>query len=142
MATSGLWNFQNYRYIAPALPLLFLPIGVALAPPSEAPGPPWLLLWVKRAWVVAGAVVVVLFVNTARKPLVADMRLFAQGAMDTNTQVVAIGFAEAPQQKCEGGGINRFATFERRQHRPGHPLDCGSHQAIIMTGCSSSGTSR
>jgi hypothetical protein len=92
IATSGLWNFQNYRYIAPALPLLFLPIGVAFAPPDWVPPPlePY-RRWIRRAWVAAAVVLVVLFIRDARKPLVADMRLFAQGAMDTNTQVVAIG---------------------------------------------------
>ena len=46
-----------------------------------------------HAWRVAAVVIVVvaLFVRAARPRLVADMKLFAQGAMDTNTQVVAIG---------------------------------------------------
>jgi hypothetical protein len=47
--------------------------------------------WIRRGWVAAGVVLVLLFIREASKPLVADMRLFAQGAMDTNTQVVAIG---------------------------------------------------
>jgi hypothetical protein len=88
IASSGLWSFQNYRYIAPALPLLFIPVGVALSPIG-----PWLRAneWARRGWFVGVVVVAVLFVRSARAPLVSDMRLFAQGAMDTNTQVVAIG---------------------------------------------------
>lgn len=84
IASSGLWNFQNYRYIAPALPLLFIPVSVALVPVVTH-------VWARRAWQVAAIVVAILFVRSSRAALVADMRLFAQGAMDTNTQVVAIG---------------------------------------------------
>ena len=89
IASSGLWSFQNYRYIAPAFPLLAILVGCALAPPRTLP---------RR--VARGSR------GTARRrgrrssgvrargacPAVrADMLLFAQGAMDTNTQVVAIG---------------------------------------------------
>ncbi|HUS30949.1 MAG TPA: hypothetical protein VMZ53_20710, partial [Kofleriaceae bacterium] len=92
VASSGLWSFQNYRYIAPALPLLFIPVGFAFAPPDSLPAAltPY-RRWIRRGWVAASSVLVVFFILAARKPLVADMRLFAQGAMDTNTQVVAIG---------------------------------------------------
>jgi hypothetical protein len=92
VASSGLWNFQNFRYIAPALPLLFIPVGFAFAPPGWLP--PQLApfkRWIRIGWVAAASILVVLFIRDARKPLVSDMRLFAQGAMDTNTQVVAIG---------------------------------------------------
>ena len=86
IASSGLWNFQNYRYIAPAFPLLMIPVGVR----ARTAG---------RAHRVAASRVArrrvgrssLLFARAARPPLVADMQLFAQGAMDTNTQVVAIG---------------------------------------------------
>ena len=81
VASSGLWNFQNYRYIAAALPLLFIPVGIAIIPPAR---------W-RRGWQVAIVVAVVLFARAARPGLGADMKLYAQGAMDTNTQVVAIG---------------------------------------------------
>jgi hypothetical protein len=84
VASSGLWSFQNYRYIAPALPLLMIPVGVALSPLGSS-------VALRRAWHAGAIVLVVLFVRAARPPLVADMKLFAQGAMDTNTQVVAIG---------------------------------------------------
>jgi hypothetical protein len=84
IASSGLWNFQNYRYIAPALPLLFIPVGVALVPVVTH-------IWLRRAWQVAVIVLAIVFVLSSRTALVADMRLFAQGAMDTNAQVVTIG---------------------------------------------------
>ncbi|MGN6108664.1 MAG: hypothetical protein ACTHU0_26395, partial [Kofleriaceae bacterium] len=89
IASSGLWSFQNYRYIAPAFPLWMIPVGVALAPPR------WLARVAPRrgalGWQLAAAAVVALFARAALPGLRADARLFAQGAMDTNTQVVAIG---------------------------------------------------
>lgn len=93
IASSGLWNFQNYRYIAPAMPLIVIPVGIALAPPAWFPAklPDNIRVWIRRAWHVAAVVVVLFFVRSARPLLVADMKLFAQGAMDTNTQVVTIG---------------------------------------------------
>ena len=87
IASSGLWSFQNYRYIAPAFPLLFIPVGIALLPPRPVAE----RALVRRGWNVAVLVVAVLFIRASRPALVADMKLFAQGAMDTNTQVVAIG---------------------------------------------------
>lgn len=84
IASSGLWSFQNYRYIAPALPLLFVPVGVALAPIGSS-------LAVRRAMQAGALALAILFVVAARPGLVADMKLFAQGAMDTHTQVVRIG---------------------------------------------------
>jgi hypothetical protein len=87
IASSGLWSFQNYRYIAPAFPLLLIPVAVALSPPALLKDK----LAARRAWHAGALVLVVLFARAARPQLLADMRLFAQGAMDTNTQVVAIG---------------------------------------------------
>lgn len=90
VASSGLWNFQNYRYVAPAFALLMIPVGCALAPPKLpaifVPGDraPWV-------WRACVAVLVVCYVRAAWPGLRADMLLYAQGAMDTNTQVVAIG---------------------------------------------------
>jgi hypothetical protein len=84
IASSGLWSFQNYRYIAPAFPLLVIPVSIGLAPVGSSPA-------LRRAWHAGAIVLVLLFVRASRPRLVADMRLFAQGAMDTNTQVVAIG---------------------------------------------------
>jgi hypothetical protein len=84
IASSGLWSFQNYRYIAPAFPLLLIPVGVALSPLGTS-------VALRRAWYAGAIVLVILFARAARPRVVADMKLFAQGAMDTNTQVVAIG---------------------------------------------------
>jgi hypothetical protein len=87
IASSGLWSFQNYRYIAPAFPLLVIPVGIALSPPAAVRKS----VALRRAWYAGAIVLVLLFARAARPKLVADMKLFAQGAMDTNTQVVAIG---------------------------------------------------
>ena len=84
IASSGLWNFQNYRYIAPAFPLLMIPVAVALSPAGSS-------VALRRAWHAGAIVLVVLFARAARPALVSDMKLFAQGAMDSNAQVVAIG---------------------------------------------------
>jgi hypothetical protein len=125
VATSGLWSFQNYRYIGPAFPLLMIPVGYALAPiRSEpmsrllltlaggafvvlliyvAPFGLWLVEWscafvpfalilptrVVRVWFAS--LLIGLYVRASIPGLQADARLFAQGALDTNTQVVAIG---------------------------------------------------
>jgi hypothetical protein len=83
IATSGQWSFQNYRYIAPALPFVMMVAAVAFAPlPRFKYGAhlPW-----------AGAAAAAVVAYSALPGLAADMRLFAQGAMDTNTQVVRIG---------------------------------------------------
>lgn len=82
IASSGLWSVQNYRYITPAFPLLAIPIGLAAAPLARV---------VRRAWPAVAAVAVAGYAVASAGRLRADMRLFAQGAMDTSTQVVAIG---------------------------------------------------
>lgn len=84
VASSGLWAFQNYRYIGPAFPLLAIPVGCALAPPAL----PARFRWV---WLGVASLAVAVFARAAIPGLVADAKLFAQGAMDTNTQVVKIG---------------------------------------------------
>jgi hypothetical protein len=84
------WNFQNHRYVAPALPLIMILAGVALAPPPLAERAPH-RRWLVRGWSAAACVATAAFVRSSLPGLAADMRLFAQGAMDTNTQVVAIG---------------------------------------------------
>ena len=92
LASSGLWNIQNYRYIAPALPLIMIIASCALAPPRWLP--PSIELFepiIRRVWLAGATLVVLLFVRAGLPRLRADANLFAQGAMDTNTQVVAIG---------------------------------------------------
>jgi hypothetical protein len=83
IASSGQWDFQRYRYIAPAFPLLAILVGFAVAPP-RLELPPF-------AWPAGIAVVFGCFAYAAWRPMRADILVFAQGAMDTNTQVVTIG---------------------------------------------------
>jgi hypothetical protein len=82
IASSGQWDFQRYRYIAPAFPLFAILVGFALAPIARIPG---------RVHAAVLAVGWLLYAHSAWAPMRADMLLFAQGAMDTNTQVVRIG---------------------------------------------------
>ncbi|HEY0477817.1 MAG TPA: hypothetical protein VGD37_09845 [Kofleriaceae bacterium] len=90
IASTGLWSFQNHRCIAPAFPLLAITAGCALGPIDGlgvARGRPAL----PRIHAAAAIALVAGFAITAVPRLVADARLYAQGATDTNTQVVAIG---------------------------------------------------
>ncbi len=126
VASSGLWSFQNYRYIAPVFPLLMIPVGIALAPcrgearwvtvalaetvamlaiaMNVASGVPLVgvviaclvapfaaLTWAR--WIHRAVTCSLLagFAYAAVPGLVGDARLFAQGALDTNTQVVVVG---------------------------------------------------
>ena len=82
IASSGQWDFQRFRYIAPAFPLLAILVGFAVAPVRRVP-------WQAQAGVLGLAWL--LLAHSAWAPMRADMVLFAQGAMDTNTQVVRIG---------------------------------------------------
>lgn len=89
VASSGLWSFQNYRYIAPAFPLIMVAAGCALGPwPSS---PRLAARGFARVATLARGLAVAGFAITALPGLGDDARVFAQGAMDTNTQVVAIG---------------------------------------------------
>ncbi|MGE5184847.1 MAG: hypothetical protein ACM31C_22400 [Acidobacteriota bacterium] len=91
IAASGQWNFQNYRYIAAALPFVLLVAACALAPLRDVENRPPVWRRVHEAWLAAATIVVALFVRAAIPHLASNMRLFAQGAMDTNSQVVHIG---------------------------------------------------
>jgi len=92
IASSGNWSFQNYRYIAPAMPLFALLVGIALAPPRAFREDDSLLARIfVVAWIIAGAVIVALFARAAYPTLRGDMQRFAQGAVDTNRQVVTVG---------------------------------------------------
>ena len=84
IASSGLWAFQNYRYIAPAFPLLAIAIGCALAPPP-------LPARFRLVWLGVAGLTIAVFARSAIPGMVTNAKLFAQGAMDTNTQVVTIG---------------------------------------------------
>ncbi|MDB4961458.1 MAG: hypothetical protein JWP01_1457 [Myxococcales bacterium] len=78
------WKFQNYRYIAPAFALLVIPVGCAFAAIGTRREVQW-------GVASAGLVLSLLFARAALPGLVVQAKNFAQGAMDTNTQVVAIG---------------------------------------------------
>ena len=93
VCTSGVggWSFQNYRYVATAFPLLLLLAAIALAPPRVLPARIPHHVWVRRGWLAGSALVVVGFLVASVPRLRSDMLLFAQGAMDTNSQVVTIG---------------------------------------------------
>jgi hypothetical protein len=87
VCTSGVggWSFQNYRYVATAFPLVVVIAAIALSPPRRLEGRP------RQAWSAATALGALWFVHAAWAPMKDHMLLFAQGAMDTNTQVVTIG---------------------------------------------------
>jgi hypothetical protein len=88
VGTSGVggWSVQNLRYIATAMPLVVLVAACALAAPR------WLgLQWQRTAWLASCSVLGVVFAASAWSGLKDNMLLFAQGAMDTNAQVVTIG---------------------------------------------------
>ena len=84
VASSGSWAFHNYRYIAPAFPLVMATAACALAP-IRLPGR------AQRAWAMATAAVGVLFVRSAVAPMRAAMSMYAQNAADLDRQVVTIG---------------------------------------------------
>jgi hypothetical protein len=83
IASSGSWDFQRYRYIAPAFPLLAILVGFAVAPPRRRLPP--------VVWPAGVGLIFCFFAWSAWRPMRADMLVFAQGAMDTNSQVVQIG---------------------------------------------------
>lgn len=87
--TSGVggWSFQNYRYVATALPLVMLVAACALIPPKILTAP----LVLRRAWAAGSLALALGFTVSAWSAMRENMLLFAQGAMDTNSQVVTIG---------------------------------------------------
>ena len=88
VCTSGVggWSFQNLRYIATALPLIALVAGCALAPLPFLTRPLH-----RNLWSGATGVLALLYAYSAWSGMRDNMLLFAQGAMDTNAQVVTIG---------------------------------------------------
>ena len=90
IAASGQWKFQNYRYIAAALPALLTVVGLAVAPPRKLPG----LALPRPVFVGLGALAGLfgLWAAHASLPVLREnLRLYAQGARDNNAQVVTIG---------------------------------------------------
>ncbi len=92
IASSGQWSFQNYRYIAPAFPLLFITVacafGMQRAP--EASRRP-VQVWASRALPVVDLITVAWFLHDALPNLRADIALYAQNVTDLNKQVVTLG---------------------------------------------------
>ena len=84
IASSGQWAFQNYRYIAPAFPLIFVTAGCAFGPMVKA-------VRERHAWHAVAAVLVGLFLNASIPGMRDDIMLFAQNATDLNRQVVTLG---------------------------------------------------
>nr|MDQ3300320.1 hypothetical protein [Myxococcota bacterium] len=89
IASSGAWSFQNYRYIAPAFPLLMVTVACALVPPRWPARIPTLIA--NRAWLAAACVLVLLYLRAALPGMRADIALFAQNATDLDRQVVTLG---------------------------------------------------
>lgn len=92
IASSGQWSFQNYRYIAPAFPLLFVTAACALAPPRRWPAriEPH-ARHARWAWLAAGAAGVAVFLRASLPGMREDIALFAQNVTDLGTQVVTLG---------------------------------------------------
>jgi len=91
IASSGAWSFQNYRYIAPAFPLLMVVAACGLAPPRLPARFGRHAVVVGRAWLVATAGLALLFLRAALPGIRADIALFAQNATDLDRQVVTLG---------------------------------------------------
>jgi hypothetical protein len=83
IASSGQWAFQNYRYIAPAFPLIFIVAACAFGPLLEGKA--------RHAWHALAVVLVAMFLRAGLPGMRDDIMLFAQNATDLNRQVVTLG---------------------------------------------------
>jgi hypothetical protein len=92
IASSGQWSFQNYRYIAPAFPLVFVTAAIGLAPLRKWPVlVPRQAIWLRRGWLAIACVIVALFGRAAIPAMGADIMFYAQSVADINRQVVTLG---------------------------------------------------
>ncbi|HEX2690178.1 MAG TPA: hypothetical protein VHN14_26365 [Kofleriaceae bacterium] len=92
VASSGAWDFHNYRYISPAFPLLMITVACALAPPRLGTwGAGSWPRWARALPALGSAVFVAGFWRAALPAMRGDMTLFAQNATDLNRQVVTLG---------------------------------------------------
>ncbi|MDQ3366128.1 MAG: hypothetical protein M3680_11945 [Myxococcota bacterium] len=90
IASSGAWSFQNYRYIAPAFPLLLVVVALGLVPPPLPAR--WRVPAIARPlWAAATVLLVLGYLRAALPGMRADIALFAQNATDLNRQVVTLG---------------------------------------------------
>jgi hypothetical protein len=88
IASSGAWDFHHYRYVAPAFPLFAITAACAFAPMTIAR---WPEVWVTRGHAAAVGVFALVLGLAAVRPMHADMKLYAQNAVDLEKQVVTIG---------------------------------------------------
>ena len=93
IASSGQWEFHNYRYIAPAFPLFAIPVACALAPPPSLPSAfvQARRVWLPRIWGALVGIGVLLYFRSGVPQLRDQILLYAQNAADLNRQVVKIG---------------------------------------------------
>lgn len=84
LASSGWWTLHQFRYITPILPLLAIPVAMAIAPLAR-----W--AWSSKVTIGLGVVVVgaVVWMGFLRHRVSAIT--YAQAVADTNAQVVKIG---------------------------------------------------
>ena len=89
IASSGVWSFHNYRYIAPAFPLIMITAACAFAPLG------WTAARAPRAARALGAAAAAGFVAVlgwqAAPAMREDIALYAQNASDLERQVVTLG---------------------------------------------------
>ena len=90
IASSGAWSFHNYRYIAPAFPLLVVTAACALLP-VPLPETWRYRRWFRAGWSVATLALAGAFAYAGLPGIRADLALFAQNAADLNRQVVTLG---------------------------------------------------
>ncbi|HEY4057554.1 MAG TPA: hypothetical protein VGM39_13140 [Kofleriaceae bacterium] len=84
LAATGMWTLHHYRYLMPALPMIAVPIGVAIAPVAR---------WPRSTWASIGAAVVCVaaIARIAGPRHRVHALTYAQGVADTNAQVVKLG---------------------------------------------------
>jgi hypothetical protein len=83
-ASSGAWNLHEYRYIAPAFPLIAITAAIGLAPLASEPGIRW-------SWTGVLAIVMLGLGYDAAVPMRDLVDLYAQDVVDLDSQVVTLG---------------------------------------------------
>jgi hypothetical protein len=90
VATSGNWEFHNFRYSAPAFPLIMMVVACGIAP-MRLSSTMDDQRRVARGWVAVIAAMVALFGVDAWPRMRSDIDLYAQNVVDLDAQVVALG---------------------------------------------------
>jgi hypothetical protein len=117
IASSGAWNLHNYRYIAPAFPLVIAIAAIGVAPVRL---PAWLMRRreARYAWPAALAIVGALFASSAWAPMKEAMQVYAQDVVDLGAQVVTLGryiHARLPDARImfhDAGAISYYGDTE------------------------------